>query len=346
MKNIYQTINYQCLPPVNFDENDSSFEIFKNVADENCIEPKIEILKNVRISANSVIFTYFKVFKESCITQENYEQDQKGLRLSLKFTYPKLNFSKKRSILITDEWTSNYYHWHTFALKKLLILQEKNLLENSLLILPKKYLRYSFTLPSLAKFGITKNQIVFLPKKSNIKVAEVPLITQPHQHPAMFRDIRNTLLSDLLKTDFNFGEKIYISREKQVLRFVENETEVVTLLEKFGFKKIIAEDFSYDEQLAIFSKAKFLVAPHGAGITNILFMQKGGAILEMTTPQKPESFNKDFYTLASMLDLKYFYQQCAIGPNSRVRDHHQSSLVVDLERLEKNLKLMLQCQTS
>ncbi len=174
----------------------------------------------------------------------------------------------------------------------------------------------------------------------------MPLVTQPRQHPEMFREIRDTLLSDLLTDDFGFGDKIYISREKQVLRFVENEAEVVALLEKFGFKKIIAEDFSYDEQLTIFSKAKFLVAPHGAGITNVLFMKKGGAILEMTTPQKPESFNKDFYTLSSMLELKYFYQQCAIGPKSKVRDHHQSSLVVDLARLEKNLNLMMQCQIS
>ncbi len=346
MKNILQTINYQYPKPVNFDENDPSFEIFRNVADENCIEPKIEILKNVRISTNSVIFTYFKIFKESCITPENYEKYQKGFKFFLKFIFPKFNFSKKRFVLITDEWTSNYYHWHTFALKKLLILKEKNLLENSLLLLPKKYLQYSFALTSLAKFGISKNQIVFLPKKSNIKVAEMPLVTQPRQHPDMFREIRDTLLSDLLKSDFGFGEKIYISREKQVLRFVENEAEVVALLEKFGFKKIIAEDFSYDEQLVIFSKAKFLVAPHGAGITNVLFMKKGGAILEMTTPQKPESFNKDFYTLASMLELKYFYQQCAIGPKSKVLDHHQSSLVVDLQRLEKNLNLMMQCQIS
>ena len=61
MKNILQTINYQYPKPVNFDENDPSFEIFRNVADENCVEPKIEILKNVRISTNSVIFTYFKI---------------------------------------------------------------------------------------------------------------------------------------------------------------------------------------------------------------------------------------------------------------------------------------------
>lgn len=346
MKNILSTINYQYSKPVNFNAEDPAFEAFRNLPDEICTAPKIEILKNVRISTNSVIFTYFKIFKESCITPENYEKYQKGFKFFLKFIFPKFNFSKKRFLLITDEWTSNYYHWHTFALKKLLILKEKNLLENSLLLLPKKYQKYSFALPSLEKFGIKKNQIVYLPKKSNIKVAELPLITQPRQHPEMFKEIRNLLLSDVKKNNFDFGERIYISREKQVLRFVENENEVVDLLKKFGFKKIIAEDFSYEEQLAIFSQAKMLVAPHGAGITNVLFMREGGAILEMTTPQKLENFNKDFYCLSSMLGLKYFYQQCQRGPRTKVFDHHQSSLLVDLEKLEQNLQLMLEVSGS
>jgi hypothetical protein len=84
MKNILQTINYQYPKPVNFDENDPSFEIFRNVADENCVEPKIEILKNVRISTNSVIFTYFKIFKESCITPENKAASRQKITKNIK----------------------------------------------------------------------------------------------------------------------------------------------------------------------------------------------------------------------------------------------------------------------
>lgn len=346
MENILQTINYQYPKPANFDENDPSFEVFKNYPDEICFESKVQMLRNVRVSTNSVVFTYFKIFKESCITQANYEKYQKGFRFFLKFIFPKFSFSKKRLVLITDEWTNNYYHWHIFALQRLLVLREKNLLKNSLLLLPKSYLKMPFVLPSLARFGITKNQIVFLPKKSNIKVAELPLITQTEHHPKRLVEIRKILLSKVEETDFDFGEKIYISRAKQVLRFVENEKEAVALLEKYGFKKIIAEEFSYEEQISIFSKAKYLVAPHGAGLTNVLFMQKCGSVLEMTTPQEQKNFNRAFYPLVLMLELKYFYQQCAIGPNSLVRDHHQSSLVVDLLKLEKNLKLMLQCPTS
>jgi capsular polysaccharide biosynthesis protein len=341
MQNIFSTINYKYPLPLNYEANNPEFDIFENIPDEKCFAPKIEFLKNVRISINSVVFRYFKIFKESCINEKTYQEYQKGFRFFLKFIFPKFNFSKKRFLLISDEWTSNYYHWHVFALKKLLILKEKNLIENSLLLLPKKYQSYKFALSSIEKFGIKKNQIVFLRKKSNIKVAELPLITASRQHPSAFQKISKILTKDADKIDQDFGEKIYISRAEQVLRFVENEKEVVALLEKYGFKKIIMEKFSYDEQIAICAKAKYLVSPHGAGLTNVLFMKKGSYVLEMSTPQTAEGFNKDFYAISSMLDLNYLYQKCEMGENSRVRDFHQASLVVDLEKLEKNLKLML-----
>lgn len=195
--------------PINFDATNSDFDIFENVTEGNYFEPEIKFLKNVRISTNSVVFTYFKIFRDSCIGEENYQKYQKGFRFFLKFIFPKLNFSKKRFLLITDEWTSNYYHWHVFALKKLLIIKEKNLLENSLLFLPKKYQKYPFVLPSLTKFGIKKEQIIFLRRKSNIKVKELALVSAPPQNQQYFEQIRKAL-----RNDFEASEKIYVSREE------------------------------------------------------------------------------------------------------------------------------------
>ena len=341
MKHSLSQINYEYPKPFNFDANNKEFDIFKNVAIENCHEPKITFLKKVRIATNSVVFRYFKIFEESCISNINFEYYSKGYKFFLKFIFPKLNFSRKRFIMITDEWTSNYYHWHIFALTRLLVLKNENLIENSLFFLPKKYKKYKFVLPSLAKFGVKKEQIVFLARKSNIKVSEVALVKAAQNHPVAFNEIRNILLKDVIETNLDFGDKVYVSRAGQVLRFVENENEVVNLLEKYGFKKVIIDQFSYDEQIAICSKVKYLVSPHGAGLTNILFLPEKAFILEMAS--KPYEFRliTDYYKLASMLNVNYLYQECEMGQNSPVKDFHQGSLVVDLEKLEKNLQLML-----
>jgi hypothetical protein len=346
MKKTLLATTYTYPKPINFDPTNFEFDIFKKITSEQCPEAKIEFLKNVRIANNSVVFKCFKIFRNSCYNEENYNLHSKGYKFFIKYFFPKLNFSKKRFILLTDEWTSNYYHWHTFALKKLLILQEKNLIDkNSIIFLTTRYKRSKFYLESLAKFGISKNQIFFLRRNSNIKVAELPLIEAPRQHPEIYKKIRQTLINNTKVSDLGFGDKIYLSREKQILRFVENADEVHALLEKWGFKKVITEDLSYDEQISIFFNAKYFVAPHGAGLTNALFMKEGANVLEMATPIgtiHDRAFNRDFYALSTMIGLNYFYQECTAGQKSSEgrMDFHHASLVVDLEKLEKNLHLM------
>ena len=54
------------LKPENFDKNNQEFYIFNDVSQES-INSKISNFKNVRVSTNSVIFKYFKVFRENCI---------------------------------------------------------------------------------------------------------------------------------------------------------------------------------------------------------------------------------------------------------------------------------------
>ena len=91
---------YKYKVPNNFDENNQEFDIFKNLPDEIYFSPKIEFYKKVRIATNSVLFNYFKIFKKSCISEENYQKYQKGYKFFLKFIFPKINFSKKRFLLI------------------------------------------------------------------------------------------------------------------------------------------------------------------------------------------------------------------------------------------------------
>jgi hypothetical protein len=332
-------ITYQ--KPINYNENDSEFEIFKNEMNEGYKSPITKIFKNVRIATNSVVFNYFKIVKETCIGEENYKKYSKGFKFFFKFIFPKFNFSNKKFILITDEWTSNYYHWHIFALAKLLKFKEKGFFKNYYLILPKKYLSYPYALKSLEKIGFPVEKIVFLRRKSNIKVNELAIIKNfTHQNPEAFNQIRE-ILAIKKNYSISYGSNIYISRSKQVLRFIENEEEVMKVLEKFGFKKVIMEDYSYQQQIEISSQAKFLISSHGAGMTNIMFMEKNSYLLELATKPYPSKPVTDYFKLSSMLNINYLYQECDCGERSKIKDFHHGSLVVDLGKLEKNIKFML-----
>ncbi len=342
----FKSGKYQYCKPLNFNQTDKRFDIFIDQF-ESFLAPKIETLRNVRISNNSVVFRFFKIFRESCIGEENYQKYQNNfLRFYLKFIFPKFNFSRKKFALITDEWTSNYYHWHVIALERLVVLQDAGLLKNSLLFLPKKYQNYGMVIPSLKAFGITEDQIVFLRRKSNIKVEEVSLVSVPQHHTEVFRKVYHNLqnsIDQIAAKDLVFGDKIYISREGQYSRYAENESDVVALLERYGFKKIRAEKFSYTEQVAILSKTKYLISPHGAGLTNMMFMKKGGYVIELTTKSKSVKPVTDYYKMADIIGMNYLCQECEMGEDtkSRTSDSHEGSIRVDLTELENNLKLMM-----
>jgi hypothetical protein len=138
----------------------------------------------------------------------------------------------------------------------------------------------------------------------------------------------------------DFGDKIYISREGEKLRFVENEEELLELLTKYGFKKVKMQNYSYREQIEICHNAKYIIGPHGAGLTNMLFMKNNSYVLELS-PKEDRDYFTGFYFLANALNHFYLYQKCKIGSKSLVADSHHGSLLVDILQLEKNIKIML-----
>ncbi|MBB6610433.1 glycosyltransferase family 61 protein [Pontibacter sp. Tf4] len=68
-------------------------------------------------------------------------------------------------------------------------------------------------------------------------------------------------------------KRIYISRSKAKTRRVLNEPELLPLLSNYGFEIVRAEELSYQEQVQLFYNTEAVIAPHGAGLTNLLFAE-------------------------------------------------------------------------
>jgi len=77
------------------------------------------------------------------------------------------------------------------------------------------------------------------------------------------------------------NKKIYVSRELAKKRHLTNEKEFMPILKKFNFRKVVLEKMSIPEQVELFGSISHLIAPHGAGLTNVLFSQTNIKILEI-----------------------------------------------------------------
>ena len=121
-------------------------------------------------------------------------------------------------------------------------------------------------------------------------------------------------------------------------------------------------DLSFKEQVSIVFHAKCLISNHGAGLTNMLFMEADTAVLEFRHYE--DTHNNCYFSLASALNIKYFYQTCqsdySINSNTpreiqkwskkdytladfnNWTEYTHSNITVDLKKLELNLSSMLE----
>jgi capsular polysaccharide biosynthesis protein len=215
----------------------------------------------------------------------------------------------------------------------------KDRLSSVLLLLPNQYRSLPFVRPSLRAFGVERFEFI---NSDEVLVCErlfLPTPTAPsgHYHEPTIHGVRELLIKAYSQGN-EAGERIYISRSRAQKRKIANEDKVLGVLEKYDFKLVHAEDHSFEDQVAIASGARYLIANHGAGLSNMLFMKSCGNVLELR--HETDDVNHCYFTMAAALKLNYFYQGCPGEVDGE--DPHTANLVVDLGKLEENIKLMLE----
>ena len=300
----------------------------------------IHKLKNAKITNNSVILHKGKVVKESCVAEPQYQKYQEfGFRL--KYFFPIFTNPKKTYILITDEWSKNYCHWLWESLSKLVKLKKE--FPKVILLLPKSYLKIDFVVKSLEAFGFNQNNIKIIPVKSHLRVknlAFIPCINIASSGYYNFlkpKEVSKILTSHYLeKLKTNFGERIYISRsnpKKNTARQISNEQELTAMLSNHGFKTVYMENFSFLDQISIMNFAKYIIAPHGAGITNTMFSKPQSYLLELVNIDWQKTC---FAEIAERMAINYYRIDCyslsGAEKNLELRD-----ITVDVLELEEKL---------
>jgi capsular polysaccharide biosynthesis protein len=128
--------------------------------------------------------------------------------------------------------------------------------------------------------------------------------------------------------------RFYLSRSDRGARIIVNEAEIIEVLKRYGFETITPSDLSIREQAELFGQAEMLVGPHGAALTNMMFMAPGAVVLELAA--KP--WGALFFTLASACRLHYMAlgSQWDFYPANRHRKReyrNPAAMAFDLGRL-------------
>lgn len=153
--------------------------------------------------------------------------------------------------------------------------------------------------------------------------------------PWAFDFLRHTLPAALGVVPLG-RRRLYISRGSARRRRVLQEPQLIQRLQGYGFEAVQLEHLSLGEQIALFQSAEAIVAPHGAGLTNLVFCAPGTWVLEMFSPNY---VSVSYWNISSQLGLNYWYLFTAGDRPAPFTDPHhlEEDLQVNLGDVEQVL---------
>ncbi|MCE7055267.1 glycosyltransferase family 61 protein [Algoriphagus sp. AGSA1] len=228
----------------------------------------------------------------------------------------------EKAIWMTDTWAHNYFHWMTESIPRLIALEGDY--KDHKVVLPKRLENFNYVSDSLNLLGYDH---LFFSKDQKLTIASLVSFdrTAPsfNYHQQVIKSIRNRMKVEKSKVS---DRKIYVSRRKAGKRKIVNEEELILQLMRSGYEIHQFEDYSLAEQIQLMNGTSNFISMHGAGLTNMLFMEKGAKVLEFRF--RGDTTNNCFYTLASELGHLYYYSQNDFQtPNI----HLNSNMILDIE---------------
>lgn len=232
---------------------------------------------------------------------------------------------------------SNYYHYLMDALTRI-----GSLAQAPAVAPPERWYvtqRLRFQRELLDLFGIAPDQRVDADKHPHVRAQTLVVPGPPamtEKNPPWAVDfLRATLVPAAGPPGVR--TPIYVTRGPSANnRSVTNEMAVQTLLSERGFVSIDPGTMSVLEQVRAFADAPFVVAPHGAALTNLMFMSPGSAVVELFPSG---AVLPDFWRLAcGVPGLQYRYLAAPGGPRRPTRAATiVRDITVDVEALDRML---------
>ena len=208
--------------------------------------------------------------------------------------------------------------------------------------------KHKFQLESLSYFGISKKNIITSEKFNHIEANKLYATSHPCYHkPTMVRKWSLNYLNKIYKNKNNLPkyQKIFIHRDQLKLidkknlnkfssyRVLLNENNIKDYLSSIGFTIIKPENYSFSEQIKIFSNAKYVVGLYGAAMMMLTFCKKKTNVLEI----KPRKGGDEFKNISKLNKLKH--KQIILKPVIKSRTPQNGLLFCPIKRIKKILRI-------
>ncbi len=351
--------------PLNF-KKESMDKYFAPLINSKIKQPKIKYLNNVFVNTQGLVLKNGFLVK-GCAFNLIGKEDNTFYFPFWKLTLEQMIVSKcgkslksiqlkdQSYLLIHSKWF-NYSFWINSYLLRLIQAEEEGLLDKVKVIYPKEWDAIPYVVESLKCFNIRKEVI---PLDTNLFVQNL-ILPETREWSNSFssneiKKVKQKLLPYALKnkTITNFPKRIYLTRKNSWARAVENEIELLPILDKFEFESVSFDNLSIWDQILLMHNAEYFVSIHGAGFSNMLFMEEKTSVLELVNQSYADiEYKFPFWKLANACDLNYFVQfgspnnenKKLIRGKSQKRSESylvNENIVIDVKLFENNIEKMI-----
>ena len=249
----------------------------------------------------------------------------------------KITKENRIAALLCSPESNNHYHWLFDALPRLKLLE--NVIDAiEVFIVPNQISKNQIWM--LNQMGITEERLYKITPTEKIWFENIYITSLPGSEGFSPKWAIDFLRKSFGITKNKKKEKnYYFTRRDVKTRQIINEEAIITLLLKHDFEVITMSELSFIEQIEICSNAKTIISYHGAALSNIVF-STDCTIVEIFSP---DYFRTDcYYTLANLLNLKYFY---LVGENSFDEKRLLwGDIFLEIEKLQQTLTSFLNQQ--
>jgi len=269
----------------------------------------LSILKNGRICTDSVEQVAYilddKILDDLSYTQINGKLSSSKRNFVIKKGTPYFLKRFKGNVLSLAQGASgdkNYFHWLFDILPKIIITQS---------VISLNKIDY-FYMPDLQEFqkrtlsllGIKNYKIINSKKYKHIEATKIFVPDHPWYYKGtIFKEVYSIpgwIIKWLRKSFIKVKKKnikslkIFIDRSESEYSHCKliNNNDIKKLLSKRGFKILQTGKLDFLSQVKLFHNAEFVIGPHGAAFSNLVFCRPKTKVIEIKPKKQPNNYKK------------------------------------------------------
>ena len=257
------------------------------------------------------------IFLESAFFQREYLNKLRAAPLLLKNIFVKPQKKLSCIIPLMNQLSNNYYHWTAEHLTRiaLLLKHDSSFRDNYTILINETaapfvedslYYILQWPRAKIKRFGA--KEIAEVSNCVQISYSCLRNASTSNYYaypPCIFKTLNELAFKNITETNENLPHCFIISRKNSNFRNLVNEDELLARLSAFGLQSVQVEKMDFAMQVRLFQQAKIIIAPHGAGLTNLTYCNKNTVVIELYPVGRNFNQTSSFHQISKAIGLRH-----------------------------------------